>query len=136
MNIGLALHQLQAEMCFEECLFWGKVEGKFIIFNWYLMNFINHQINNLHSYCFRLSYWLLFGCWSQLLGSSQFRPKIIFLVHWWLYEIFKVTRGCQRVLNFVWPNIMRVHWWVRQDNCFPSRCFRFRLYWWGPTSKK
>lgn len=28
MNIGLALHQLQAEMNFEECLFWGKVEGK------------------------------------------------------------------------------------------------------------
>ena len=29
MNIGLALHQLQAEMNFEECLFWGKVEGKY-----------------------------------------------------------------------------------------------------------
>ena len=30
MNIGLALFQLQAEMNFEECLFWGKVEGKLI----------------------------------------------------------------------------------------------------------
>ena len=27
MNMGLALYQLQGEMCFEECLFWGKVEG-------------------------------------------------------------------------------------------------------------
>jgi len=27
MNVGLALHQLQAEMSFEELLFWGKVEG-------------------------------------------------------------------------------------------------------------
>lgn len=30
MNLGLALYQLQAEMCFEECLFWGKVEGKYL----------------------------------------------------------------------------------------------------------
>jgi len=28
MSLGLALAQLQAEMEFEELLFWGKVEGK------------------------------------------------------------------------------------------------------------
>ena len=39
MNIGLALHQLQAEMCFEECLFWGKVEGKYLKLNRYLKFF-------------------------------------------------------------------------------------------------
>lgn len=30
MNVQLALEQLQCEMCFEELLFWGKIEGKFI----------------------------------------------------------------------------------------------------------
>ena len=29
MSLGLALAQLQAEMEFEELLFWGKIEGKF-----------------------------------------------------------------------------------------------------------